>query len=195
MPLHSAMVGSEVHQDRLISTAVTADAGKVTTPSSVTPGVGELRKLKVLELDPDSTVADTGRVWTPSSVSNDQLELRYLQPEDLDGYKVVYALDFADISVVGTEYAVLMHDAVTIRIAVVLYGALTVADETVTVTVGSATGVPLVVPFAGSAAGTVVLSPITTLSAPQLEGVLISVASAGTSTGPQRAKVLIYSES
>lgn len=195
MPLHSAMTGSELHQDRLISTATTGDAGKVTTPSAVTAGTGELRKLKVLELDPDTTTADAGKVWTPDDLTNDTIELRYLSPDDLDGYKVVCDVDFADISIVATEYAVLMHAAASVRIAVVLYAALTVADETVTVTIGTATGVPVVVPFTASAAGTIALSAVTTLSAAQAEGVLITVASAGTSTGPARAKVLIYTES
>lgn len=189
------MTGSELHQDRLISTALVSDAGKVTTPSAVTPGTGELRKLKVLELDPDTTTADAGKVWTPDGITNDTIELRLLAPEDVDGYKVVYDFDLADISVVSTDYAVLMHAATTIRIAVVLYAGLTVADETITVTVGTATGVPLVVPFTASASGSITLSPITTLSAVQAEGVLITVASAGTSTGPAAAKVLVYTES
>lgn len=189
------MTGSELHQDRLISTALITDAGKVTTPSGITPGTGELRKLKVLELDPDTTTADTGKVWTPDATTNDTISLRYLSPADVDAYKVVHAVDFADVSVASTEYAVLMHPATTIRIAVVLYAGLTVADETITVTVGTATGVPLVVPFTASAAGTIVLSPVTTLSAVQAEGVLITVASAGTSTGPAAAKVLVYTES
>lgn len=189
------MLGSELHQDRFISTSIITDAGKVTTPSAVTPGTGELRKLKVLELDPDTTTADAGKVWTPDSITNDTIELRLLSPEDLDGYKVVAAVDFADISVAATEYTVLMHQATNVRIAVVLYGALTAANETVTVTVGAATGVALVVPFAGSAAGSVTLSPVTVLSAVQAEGQAITVVSAGTSTGPQRAKVLVYTES
>lgn len=42
---HAALTGAQLHEDKLISTATTADAGKVTTPSSVTNGVGTLRKL------------------------------------------------------------------------------------------------------------------------------------------------------
>lgn len=189
------MTGNELHEDKLISTATTVDAGKVSTPSGATDGVGELRKLLFTELDPDATTADAGKVWTPDASTNDVVDFRHLSPEDIDGYKVVHTVDFADVSVVGSEYAVLMHDATTIRIAVVLYGALTVADETITVTVGTATGVALVVPFTGSAAGTKVLSAVTALSVAQTEGVLITVASAGTSTGPTRAKVLVYTES
>jgi hypothetical protein len=49
VPVHNTLSGSEVHQDRLISTAVPGDAGKVTTPSAVA-GVGELRKLLETEI-------------------------------------------------------------------------------------------------------------------------------------------------
>lgn len=195
MPLHSEMTFAELHEDKLITAATIADAGKVSTPSSVTDGVGELRKLLVTELDSDADTAAAGKVWTPDSITNGVIELRYLAPEDLDGYKVAHSFDFADISIVATEYGVLQHAAQTIRIAVVLYAALTAANETITVTIGTATGVALVVPFAASAAGTVVLSPVTTLSAAQLEGVLITVASAGTSTGPTRGRVFVYTES
>jgi hypothetical protein len=50
MPVHNALSGSEVHQDKLISTAVTGDAGKVTTPSAVTAGTGVLRNLLETEI-------------------------------------------------------------------------------------------------------------------------------------------------
>lgn len=49
MPQHSSLAGAELHQDRYISTAVSGDAGKVTTPSAV-DGVGELRNLLETEI-------------------------------------------------------------------------------------------------------------------------------------------------
>ncbi len=195
MPLHSAMSGSELHQDRLISTATVADAGKVTTPSSLNDGEGVLRKLLAADLDADSVPADSGKVLTPSDVANDTFVLRQLAPADIDSYKVVADVEFTDIGTIDTQYTVLMHAATTVRFAVVLYGAITGADETVSVTVGAATVVNLVVPVAGSGAGVVTLSPVTTLSAAQAEGVRIMVATAGTSTGATRARVVIYTES
>lgn len=195
MPLHSALTGSEVHEDKLIGEALTSDAGKVTTPSASTAGQGELRRLLVTELDSDALVADSGQVWTPSSTTNGEVERRQLAPADLSAYKVATRIEFADIGTADTQWTVLMHDAHTVRFAVVLYGAISAADETVTVTVGTATGVALVVPFAASAAGTVVLSPVTQLSADQSEGVKIKVETAGTSTGATKAAVIIYTES
>ena len=49
MAVHNTLTGSEVHQDKLIGTAVPGDAGKVTTPSGVA-GVGELRNLLETEI-------------------------------------------------------------------------------------------------------------------------------------------------
>lgn len=49
MAIHSSLTGSELHEDKLISTAVPGDAGKVTTPSAVA-GIGELRKLAETEI-------------------------------------------------------------------------------------------------------------------------------------------------
>ena len=48
---HSTLSGASVHEDKLITTATTADAGKVTTPSSITNGVGTLRKLTPADVD------------------------------------------------------------------------------------------------------------------------------------------------
>lgn len=189
MPLHSAMTGSEVHEEKLISTAVVLDAGKVVTPSGVTPGVGVLRKLLGTELDTGLLTTDTGKVLTPRSDTNGVGEWRYLEPEDLDRYLTTVGLKIADISVVSDQWVVAALGVTSIRIRVVLDAALTAADETVTVTVGGATAVPLVVPFSGSGAGVVTSSAETTLSAAQAAGAAIRVQVAGTSTGPAGAYI------
>lgn len=194
MPLHSAMSGSELHQDRYISTAVAADAGKVTTPSAI-DGTGELRKLLVRELDGNCAPADTGKVYTPSGVTNDLLELRQIAASEIDNYKVAVSIDFTDIGTAATEWTVLPHAATSVGFYVVLYGAITVADETVTVKVGTATALTLVVPFTGSGAGIVTAKASTVLDVAQAAGVKIQVDTAGTSTGATRAKVVVYSES
>lgn len=49
---HSTITSANCHEPKYISSSTTADAGKVITPSSVTGGTSELRKVKVSELDP-----------------------------------------------------------------------------------------------------------------------------------------------
>ncbi len=192
MPLHSAMVGSELHQDKLISTALTSDAGKVTTPSSVTPGVGVLRKLKGIELETDLVAAtDRGKALVQSTSTDDVPEWRYITPADVNAYLSTVGIDLADISVASTDYRVAAQGVEAILIRVVLYGALTLVNETITVTVGAAAAVPLTVPFAGSGAGVRSASVLTNLSAAQVAGSLITVTSAGNSTGPARAHVSV----
>lgn len=195
MPLHSAATGSEVHQDKLIGVATTADAGKITTPSSVSNGVGELRKLKATELDSQATTADAGKVWTPDATTNGVITLRKLAPADLQAYKTLAHAEFTDIGTATTEYGIAAHSTSSIRIMVVLYGAITAADETVRVTVGTATAVDLTVPTAGSGAGIVTLGTLTTLSAVQAEGSRVTIATLGNSTGPTRAKVVVQTVS
>lgn len=52
MPEHEDIVGGvNIHEEKHISDATTGDAGKVVTPSSTTNGEGELRNLKISEID------------------------------------------------------------------------------------------------------------------------------------------------
>jgi hypothetical protein len=51
MPQHSTLADSEIHYCKHITTATTADKGKVITPSSTTNGISELRKLTETDMD------------------------------------------------------------------------------------------------------------------------------------------------
>lgn len=194
MPLHATMSGVNVHEDKLISTATVADAGKVTTPSSALDGAGELRRLLGTELDTGGTIADQGKVLTPSATADGEFELRYATPDDIDALPLPVDIEFADIGTLDTQYTVLPFAATSIRFYVILYAAITGADETVTVTVGTATGITLVVPVAGSGVGVVTAKASTALSAAQAAGVKIVVNTAGTSTGATRARVVVVGE-
>lgn len=190
MPLHSAMSGSELHEDKLISTATIADAGKVTTPSGATDGEGELRKLLVTELNTNTADTLEGQVLVQSGTTN-LGQMRYLFPEDLDGHMQVVSADFADIGTAETAWAVAPIPVTDVRIRVVLYGAITGTDETVTVTVGTADPITLTVPVSGSGAGVVTSGNLVGLSADQAAGVAIEVATAGDSTGAAVARVFL----
>lgn len=50
MAEHNTLTGSALHEDKLISTAGTGDAGKVTTPSASVAGTGVLRNLVESEI-------------------------------------------------------------------------------------------------------------------------------------------------
>jgi hypothetical protein len=51
MPAHQSIIDpTKIHEAKQIAGASTTDAGKIITPSSVTPGVGVLRKLGTSEL-------------------------------------------------------------------------------------------------------------------------------------------------
>src|SRR5690606_35045502 len=158
---------SELHQDKLISTAVVGDAGKITTPSAISPGTGELRYLRATELDTELLIADAGKVLTQRSDTDAVGEWRRLTPADLGSVLYTQAFDLADIGTLETQYGVASAPVTTLLIRVVLSDAITVADSAITVTVGGATPVVLTVPFAASAAGTIVSSAETTLSAAQ----------------------------
>ena len=54
MTEHNTLTGSSVHEEKLISSAATSDAGKVVTPSGSVANTGELRKLLTTELDTNS---------------------------------------------------------------------------------------------------------------------------------------------
>lgn len=61
MPAHQSITdATKIHEAKQIASATTADAGKVITPSSVTNGVGSLRKIVVDELDPAGRTPWTG---------------------------------------------------------------------------------------------------------------------------------------
>ena len=47
---HNTLTGTSVHEDKLISTAGTSDAGKVSTPSASVAGTGVLRNLTESEI-------------------------------------------------------------------------------------------------------------------------------------------------
>lgn len=190
MPLHSAMTGSELHEDKLISTAVIADAGKVTTPSGATNGEGELRKLLVTELNTNTANTLEGQVFVQSGTT-DLGQMRFLFPEDLDGHMQLVSADFADIGTLDTQWAVAPIPVTDARIRVVLYGAITGVDETVTVTVGSADPITLTVPVSGSGAGVATSGNLVTLSAAQAAGVAIEIETAGDSTGATVARVFV----
>ena len=72
---HKSLPAGSLHEDKLIASATTADAGKVTTPSSSTKGVGVLRNLTLADLDTSEvTTADHGKVLTPSGTTNGAVE-------------------------------------------------------------------------------------------------------------------------
>jgi len=50
MAEHNTLTGTSIHEDKLISTAGTGDAGKVSTPSASVAGTGELRYLVESEI-------------------------------------------------------------------------------------------------------------------------------------------------
>jgi len=50
MSEHNTLTGTSIHEDKLISTASTSDAGKVTTPSASVAGTGTLRNLAETEI-------------------------------------------------------------------------------------------------------------------------------------------------
>ena len=75
---HKSLPASSLHEDKLIASATTADAGKVTTPSGSTNGVGVLRNLTLADLDTSEvTTADHGKVLTPSSSANGEVVFDY----------------------------------------------------------------------------------------------------------------------
>jgi len=191
MPAHAELAVAELHECKQIKSATTADAGKVVTPSSVTNNVGTLRNLLGTEIATNGTTADAGKVYTQSDTDDAEQEFRYLNPDDLENYKTSVQATFADIGTLTTEYAVAPHAVEDIQIRVVLYGAITGADETVSVTVGAATVVNLTVPIAGSGAGVVTSGTLVTLSAAQPAGSRITIATAGTSTGATKAVVVV----
>ena len=51
MSEHNVLTGSSIHEEKLISTSGTSDAGKVVTPSSSTAGTGTLRNLVWTEVN------------------------------------------------------------------------------------------------------------------------------------------------
>lgn len=51
MPDHRTLASADVHEPKWITTATTADTGKVITPSSSTSGISELRKLTDRDLN------------------------------------------------------------------------------------------------------------------------------------------------
>lgn len=194
MPNHASMTGAELHECKQISSAVTADAGKVVTPSDVTAGTGTLRKLLVTELDTDVAASgNEGAVVVQSAVDNEP-EIRFLTPDDVEDYKTSVQATFADIGTLDTQYAVAPHAVDFIRIHCVLYGAITGTDETVTVTVGSADPETLTVPVSGSGAGVVTSGTLTALSASQVAGSRVTIETAGDSTGATQAVVVVSLE-
>lgn len=86
---HKSVPASQLHEDKLIASATTADAGKVTTPSGTTNGVGVLRKLLISEIDFGIviTAADVGKVLTPDDTGS--LVLRKLTHDDISEEKNV----------------------------------------------------------------------------------------------------------
>lgn len=61
MPEHRNLTNAaDIHEAKQIASAATTDAGKVITPSSLTAGVGELRRLKIEDLDPAGRTPWTG---------------------------------------------------------------------------------------------------------------------------------------
>lgn len=189
------MIGDELHQDRYVSEATTADAGKVTTPSSSEDGVGELRKLKATELSTEQTTTEATHALFQSGTTNDVPEWRRPQPEDVDGYTVAMTFQLADIGTAEAVRGVLPYDATTVQFGVVLYGAITGSNETVRVTIGTATAIDLTVLVAGSGEDVVTLSPVTTLSAAQAAGVKVKVETLGNSTGATKAGVTLWTAS
>jgi hypothetical protein len=68
MPQHSTLADSEIHYCKHITTATTADAGKVITPSSATNGISTLRKITTAELN--DTTFDLYRAYGGKTIKN-----------------------------------------------------------------------------------------------------------------------------
>lgn len=70
MAEHNTLTGTSIHEDKLISTAGTSDAGKVTTPSASTAGLGVLRNLLESEVNSKTAyiTAVFGDVSTAGSI-------------------------------------------------------------------------------------------------------------------------------
>jgi len=191
MPLHSALTGSDVHQDKLIGAAIVSDAGKVTTPSAVTPGVGVLRKPLTTETSTGQLIADAGKAFVQRADTDGVGEFRFLRPGDIETYLTTTHRDVVDLDTAGSAYSIASTEVTTVRIRVVLSAAITVADEDITVTIGGATPVVLTVPVAGSGAGIITSSAEIPLSAVQPAGSLITIANDGACTGPAAARVIV----
>ena len=82
---HKSMPASQLHEDKLIASATTADSGKVTTPSGTTNGVGVLRKLLISEIDFGTvfTTADKSKALMVSDDTNGAVEFRAVDRSDL----------------------------------------------------------------------------------------------------------------
>jgi len=191
MPNHAALTGANLHEAKGLDTATTADAGKVLTPSSVTSGVSTLRKLKATELNSEGdNVTDAGKTLHQSSVTDELFVLRYTTPDDVDNLECSMQCTLTDIGTAATKYIVATGTIDEADVYVILQGAITGTDETVTVDFGD-TNVVLTVLVAGSGVGVITSDLANTITTPIAKGALITVTTAGNSTGATEAIVQI----
>lgn len=80
MPDHRTLASADVHEPKWITTATTADTGKVITPSSSTSGVSELRKLLMADLDSSSVVQNVTPIAASTVTQQTVNELVYMTP-------------------------------------------------------------------------------------------------------------------
>lgn len=97
--------------------------------------------------------------------------------------------EFSDVATAETLVFVAPAAGFLRKVQVVLQGAITVADDTITVSVDGVALTPTIkLAYDGSAAGDVAVAEFL---APVKEGSRITVATAGASTGPQKAGVTL----
>lgn len=84
---HRNIPSAECHEPKGIALAGTADSGKVITPSSVAPGVSELRRLSVDDLVGGDSLSDTIRsrsgMFTFTNLHTAKSMFAYLPTEDV----------------------------------------------------------------------------------------------------------------
>lgn len=61
--LHSTIVDADCHEPKHFTSALTTDAGKVLTPSNVTPGISVLRQLASTELSDTAALTYKAQGW------------------------------------------------------------------------------------------------------------------------------------
>ncbi len=138
MSIHANITDpAELHECKQIASAVKTDSGKVITPSSSVDGEGVLRRLSSAEL---SDAADIAKV-TDLNATDAYARMKYI------------TLDIPDISTANTEYVAVDELYEVVSAHVVLYGAITVANATITIADGTTTHGTVVIDYTTSGAG------------------------------------------